>query len=142
MTKPVSPLLSTVALILGFAALLGAALAGYAALVVLLGLAVAAGLLSKLWSHLCLRRVTGRRHLSERRVFPGEDVYLTLQVVNRKLLPLPWVEIRDTVPEALVAGVNATGPQLSAEGSLQALSVSQGGHRERPDGPVGGRRFP
>ncbi len=106
MTKPVSPLLSTAAVLAGLGALIGAAVAGFSALVVLLGVAIAAALVTKLWSYLCLKGVTGERRLSEKRVFPGDEVLLTLRVVNRKLLPLPWVEIQDEVPASLVAGAS------------------------------------
>jgi uncharacterized protein (DUF58 family) len=103
MTRSVSPLLNNVTIIAGFGALVGAAWAGFPALVVLLGLALSAALVTKLWSHLCLKGVTGERRLSESRVFPGEDVVLTLRVVNRKILPLPWIEIRDEMPALLAA---------------------------------------
>lgn len=118
MVKPFSPLLNNVAIIAGFGALVGAARAGYSALVVLLGLALAAALLTKLWSHLCLKGVTCERRLNERRVFPDEEVLLALRVVNRKILPLPWIEIRDEMPAALVAPAIApagTGGDPSAE---------------------------
>jgi len=109
MARPVSPLLSTVGLIAGFGALIGAAWAGYSALVMLLGLALSAALVTKAWSHLCLKGVTCERRLSERRVFPDDEVLLTLRVVNRKVLPLPWVEVRDEMPASLVAPSTVNG---------------------------------
>lgn len=111
MTKSVSPLLGTAAVLVCFAALIGAAIAGFSALVVLLGLAIAAALVTRLWSFLCLKSVTCERHLSDRRVFPGDEVLLTLRVTNRKLLPLPWVEIEDQVAAPLVAPTGGGGLQ-------------------------------
>jgi len=102
MGRPANPLLNNIVLVVVFAALVGAAWAGYAALVVLLGLALSAGLLAKLWGLLCLKAVTCERRLGERRVFPGEEVEMTLRLVNGKLLPLPWIEMRDELPTALM----------------------------------------
>jgi len=115
MTKPVSPFLSTATVIVGFGALVGAAVAGFSALVVLIGLAIAAVLVTKLWSFLCLKGVTCERRLSEKRVFPGDEVLLTLRVVNRKALPLPWVEIQDEVPASLIPATSITGRRPSGD---------------------------
>ncbi len=111
MAKSVSPLVNNIALVAGFGALIGAAWVGYDALVVLLGLALGTGLVTKLWSRLCLKGVTCERGLSERRVFPDDEVLLTLRVVNRKILPLPWIEVRDEMPASLAASAIApAGP--------------------------------
>ncbi len=115
MTKSVSPFLSTATIIVCFAALIGAAIARFSALVVLLGLAMAAALVTKVWSHLCLKGVTCERRLSEKRVFPGDEVLLTLRVVNHKVLPLPWIEIQDEVPASLVAPTSGVGREPSHE---------------------------
>ncbi len=125
MTKPASPLLSRAAIIIGFGALIGAAFVGFSALVVLLGLAIAAALVSKLWSHLCLKRVTGEHRLSEKRVFPGDEVHLTMRVSNRKLLPLPWVEISVEIPATLIGTTNEGGekPRNSTDRQLPAKAT-------------------
>ena len=120
MTKSVSPFLSTATIIVCFGALIGAAIAGFSALVVLLGLALAAALVTKVWSRLCLKGVTCERRLSEKRVFPGDEVLLTLRVVNRKVLPLPWIEIQDEVPASLVARANGAGREPSRRNSRTA----------------------
>jgi uncharacterized protein (DUF58 family) len=101
MAKPVNPLVSGVVVFLGIAALVWAAWVGYSALVVLLGLALSAALVTKVWSRLCLKGLTAERRLSQRRVFPGDEVVLTLRVTNRKILPLPWVEVQDKIPASL-----------------------------------------
>ncbi len=118
MARPVSPLLHNAVIITGFGALALAAWAGYSAIVVLLGLALSAALVAKLWSYLCLKGVTCERRLSEQRVFPGDEVFLTLRVVNRKLLPLPWIEIQDEVPASLVTPAT-TSTGLPAGPSFQ-----------------------
>ena len=111
MAKPISPLVNNIVLVAGFGALIGAAWVGYSALVVLLGLALATGLVTKLWSSLCLKGVACERGLSERRVFPDDEVLLTLRVVNRKALPLPWVEVRDEMPAVLASSATTqAGP--------------------------------
>jgi uncharacterized protein (DUF58 family) len=119
MTKSVSPFLSNAVVVICFGALVGAAIGGLAALVVLFGLALGTALITKLWSHLCLRGVTCERRLSEKRVFPGDDVLLTLRVVNRKLLPLPWVEVQDEVPASLLAQTRRAGREQSGGGREQ-----------------------
>jgi uncharacterized protein (DUF58 family) len=124
MTKPVSPFLSTATIVVCFAALVGAAIAGFSALVVLLGLALAVALITKLWSHLCLKGVSCERRLNERRVFPGDEVLLSLRVVNRKPLPLPWVEVHDQVPAALIAATTTTNEGAGPPSGLVTLSRS------------------
>ncbi|HCJ36385.1 MAG TPA: DUF58 domain-containing protein, partial [Ktedonobacter sp.] len=49
----------------------------------------------------CLRQLSYQRQFSEQRVLFGEQITLSLAVENAKLLPLPWLEIEDTVPRAL-----------------------------------------
>jgi len=54
-----------------------------------------------IWSTYCLRQLRYQRQFSEQRVLFGEQITLSLAVENAKLLPLPWLEIEDTVPRAL-----------------------------------------
>ncbi len=65
---------------------------------VLLGLVLATGGITRLWSWFSLKSVTAERKISDNRVFPGESVDLQLKVTNRKILPLPWIEIEDEIP--------------------------------------------
>jgi uncharacterized protein (DUF58 family) len=53
------------------------------------------------WNRVSLWRVSYERGLSERRVFVGETVDLSVRVSNRKILPLAWVKIDDQFPSAL-----------------------------------------
>jgi uncharacterized protein (DUF58 family) len=63
--------------------------------------ALLVALASWLWQWGCFHGVTYRRRLSQKRAFFGEEIELTLEVVNRKLLPLTWLEVEDEVPEGL-----------------------------------------
>jgi uncharacterized protein (DUF58 family) len=53
---------------------------------------------SHLWERYCLVGLAYRRRLGQLRAFFGEEVPLTLEIVNAKPLPLAWLEIEDTVP--------------------------------------------
>ena len=54
-----------------------------------------------IWYTYCLRQLHYQRKFSEQRVLFGEEVTLWLTVENAKLLPLPWLEVEDTIPRAL-----------------------------------------
>jgi len=62
-----------------------------------------------MWATFCLRQLRYQRQFSEQRVLFGEQVTLSVSVENGKLLPLPWLEIEDTVPRALTM----TGQHIS-----------------------------
>ena len=81
--------------------LLIAAWNGQVFIVILLGLAISAAVLGKLWSRYSLRRVGCGRTVSEDRVFAGETIELKVRLVNRKILPLPWVQLSHMVPGQL-----------------------------------------
>jgi len=86
------------------AGLLLAAWYGQVVIVVVLGLVLSAAGLSKLWSRYSLKGVSCQHLLSEKRVFPGEYVELKLQLANRKILPLPWIQVDDEIPEGFLQG--------------------------------------
>ena len=60
------------------------------------------------WAKYCLQDLHYQRQFSEQRVLFGEEITLSLSVENAKLLPLPWLEIEDSVPRTLTF----TGRQL------------------------------
>ena len=60
------------------------------------------------WAKYCLQDLRYQRQFSEQRVLFGEEITLSLSVENAKLLPLPWLEIEDSVPRTLTF----TGRQL------------------------------
>ena len=80
------------------AGLLLAAWFGQVVIVIVLALALSAIGLARLWSHFSLLGVTCQRLLSEQRVFPGEQIEVKLRLENRKLLPLPWIQVDDEIP--------------------------------------------
>jgi uncharacterized protein (DUF58 family) len=82
---------------------------GQAPIVVLTSLLFSSAGIAKLWSHLSLARISCRRQLSGKRVFPGEKINVKLQVANRKPLPLPWIQVDDEIPQALGAASSLPG---------------------------------
>lgn len=66
-------------------------------------------ILPRFWSCYALRCLSGRIGNSCDRAFPGEEVELTLEVVN-KGLPLPWLEIEIDLPYRLVTGKWSPSP--------------------------------
>jgi len=65
----------------------------------LLGLLVVG--IADIWINFCLRNLRYSRQLSEQRVLFGEEITLSLSIENAKLLPLPWLEVEDSIPQAL-----------------------------------------
>jgi uncharacterized protein (DUF58 family) len=57
---------------------------------------------SYLWQRYCLTNLTYRRSIGQERAFFGEDVPLTIELVNAKPLPLPWVEVEDIIPGGML----------------------------------------
>jgi uncharacterized protein (DUF58 family) len=96
--QPTGFLLGRFGLLVLLAGLILAAWYGQVFIVILLALVLAAAGLSWLWSRYSLAGVTCRHLLSENRVFPGEYVELNLHLDNRKLLPLPWIQVDDALP--------------------------------------------
>ncbi len=60
-----------------------------------------AGAVSWVWNRWSLNYVTYRRYLSEYRVFRGEEVPMTVALINKKPVPLAWIHVEDEIPEAL-----------------------------------------
>ncbi len=58
-----------------------------------------AGAIARLWARYSLNRVEYRRHLSSSRVFFGEEIKMSVEVTNRKILPLPWLQVEEQVPD-------------------------------------------
>jgi uncharacterized protein (DUF58 family) len=77
--------------------------------VVALALLLAAGV-AWLWGRACLDNVEYRRRFSQRRVFFGEEIDLTIEVVNRKALPLAWLAVEDEVPATLAPATGWLSP--------------------------------
>lgn len=71
-------------------------------------LIVMLGGIPELWYRYCLRGVRTWRTFSTSRAQIGEEIQLSLTLENRKLLPLPWIEVRDEAPQegVLVRGAH------------------------------------
>ena len=99
-------------LVLGLAALGLGAWQGQVLLTLLAALMVAGGLSAWAWSRWSVRSLELRRELTPARAFAGEQVELSLTLANRKLLPLAWVEVSDSLPEELVGPEDDLDPGL------------------------------
>jgi uncharacterized protein (DUF58 family) len=66
-------------------------------------LALVVTVVGRLWSRLSLEEVAYRRELSVDHVFEGDELHLVLTLENRKPLPVPWIKVRDFVPEGIDA---------------------------------------
>lgn len=79
----------------------------------LIGLVLLLGAGTSFLSHRhCLDRVEFRRAFTPRRAFYGEEITLTLEVTNRKPLPLAWLELTDELPEEVVPKRGRVIPSL------------------------------
>ena len=58
--------------------------------------------ITDVWAIYCLDNLHYQRQFSEQRALFGEEITLSLSVENAKLLPLPWLEIEDTIPQTLL----------------------------------------
>ncbi len=58
-------------------------------------------LLARWWNDRSLNQVTYIRRLPYRRGFPGEHLALSVEVQNRKFLPLSWLRVIDPIPSAV-----------------------------------------
>lgn len=83
-----------------WAGLIGVA-AESGALIGLAAFVFIAGNVASFWSKHVLDGLRFERVLPEDHAFPGERLSLTLRLSNDKLLPVPWVEVRDPVPEGI-----------------------------------------
>lgn len=67
----------------------------------LAGALVLVGLSARGWAALAFSRVSYTRRLSRLRAFRGDQVELLSTLANPRLLPLPWVEVWEQLPENL-----------------------------------------
>jgi uncharacterized protein (DUF58 family) len=96
--QPAGIAFTKVGIIVGLVILIAAAWFGQLPIVILCSLLVGSVTLTWLWSRYSLIRVSCHRTLNQTRVFPGDQVEIQMRVQNRKLLPLPWLQIDDVVP--------------------------------------------
>ena len=75
-----------------------------------------------IWARYCLRNLRYQRQFSEQRALFGEEVTLSLSIENAKLLPLPWLEVEDSMPRALtIKGYKLRGSIRSNNVILESL---------------------
>jgi len=58
-----------------------------------------AGLMADQWSKHVFDNLHYERRLQGNRAFAGERLPVTLRLINDKFLPVPWIEVRDPIPE-------------------------------------------
>ncbi len=104
-SQPSGYLLHKVSLFVLWGILLLAAWKAQVGIVIFLGLVFSAAGLAALWSRVSLAGVRCQRLIQERRLFPGESTELTLQIINRKPLPLPWIKIDNEIPEEIARNI-------------------------------------
>ena len=68
----------------------------------ILYLLLAVYLLSKAWMQHAMQRMHARRRFVNR-AFTGEEIPVTLELRNTSWLPVPWVEIHDSLPVGLAS---------------------------------------
>jgi uncharacterized protein (DUF58 family) len=74
------------------------------------------------WNELSLFGLHYERRLSETRAFMGETIELTLEVWNRKFIPLTWLDVIDFAPASLpVDGVRTGLDPLSNRGEFHTF---------------------
>ncbi|MBM3190737.1 MAG: DUF58 domain-containing protein, partial [Chloroflexi bacterium] len=96
---------------------------------VLLSLALTLGVatgVSHLWERFGLSGVSYERRLAADHLFPGEETALTVTVTNLKPLPLPWLVVRDRMPQGatLLSGTTEVGVARSESSLLTSLPMS------------------
>ena len=88
--------------LLGSGFIVGVGMLAESTVMIALGvLLFSTGAFARLWSRLSLAEVTYTRELSMRRAFVGETVDVRTRLMNAKLLPVPWIELREQVPRDL-----------------------------------------
>ncbi|GCE48372.1 uncharacterized protein (DUF58 family) [Thermosporothrix hazakensis] len=75
-----------------------------------------------IWSRYCLTDLSYHRSFDQQRVLFGEEVKMSVTVENAKILPLPWLEVTDTVPRSLpIEEQEVRSAPLSNVGRLESL---------------------
>lgn len=86
--------------------------------------ALVIGLVPEIWYRYALRNLVFRQQLSQPRAFYGETVTLSISVENQKILPLPWLEVEDEIPEHLTLLTGRASPLYKVNRMLLAHTFS------------------
>jgi len=76
------------------------------------------------WSRRSMQKVSFQIELDQTRAFPDESIELSLELINEKWLPLPWVEIEQSVPYRLTNGSLRPPSRYSKERFRWTTSIS------------------
>lgn len=79
---------------------------------------------SWLWSRYSLDNVEYTRKLSAERIFRGESILLTASVINRKWLPLAWLEVEDQISDRVKVRERETLPSSRPGTTLLRITTS------------------
>ncbi len=76
-------------------------------------------LLGRIWTTASMRQLIARRKLVNR-AFPGENIAVELLITNKGWLPVPWLEVHDSLPVEMISP-----PFYSEVISLRAREVKR-----------------
>ncbi|MDO8530823.1 MAG: DUF58 domain-containing protein [Dehalococcoidia bacterium] len=110
---------------------LGAAVLRQAPLLLIALLFLITGGVARLWARFVFERVEYRRHLSAARAFWGEEVTLEVGVANRKLLPMPWLQITEEVPRDVTFITSKVYPSDQPTRAILSQFLSLGAYHRR-----------
>lgn len=74
----------------------------------------------ELWYRRGLRHLRIQQQVSQQRLFFGEEVTLAITIENRKLLPLPWLVVEDTISPPLTIVRRRTRLTLDNQDTLES----------------------
>jgi uncharacterized protein (DUF58 family) len=81
-------------------------------------------LLPEIWYYIALRDVYVTRLFSAQRVRLGDELAIIYRIENAKLLPVPWVELEDNVPEQLAVKRARIFPSYQPQHDLLLMALS------------------
>jgi uncharacterized protein (DUF58 family) len=86
--------------------------------------ALVIGLVPEIWYRTALRHLGIRQQVSQPRILFGETITLSISVENRKLLPLPWLEIEAEIPTALTLLTGRASPSYKVNRAILVNTLS------------------
>jgi uncharacterized protein (DUF58 family) len=92
-------------------------------------LVLSLGIVPEIWYWLALRGMQFRRVLSATRVRPGEALFITYQIENHKILPVPWLEVEDELAVEVAMPNAPTHPSYKPGRQLFISSFSLWGNQ-------------
>jgi uncharacterized protein (DUF58 family) len=92
------------------------------------------GSIARLWARLALEEVVYSRTLTEHRLFVGERVEIQLKIENRKIVPVPWLEVREQLPRGMEVDGNTQAS--TAPGARTLVRSTSLGSNDRLTWPI------